>query len=174
MFLFLFPVGIVHSAETDLLEIKVKAAYLYNFLRFVEWPDNRQYTADICVYGIHESYRPAFSSLATLPKQSQQLTIELFKDTDDLKSLNSCQIIFITDKAYYKSKAIFEHLKGGQVLTIGETTNFIKLGGMINFIRVEDKIRFEINPARAEAAGLKISSKVLRIAVRLVSMNSHE
>jgi uncharacterized protein DUF4154 len=163
-----------YAAESETLEIKLKVAYIYNFLRFVEWPDNDELTNDICVYGIKENYRGSFNSMASLSKKSQKLKVKLFSVTDNFNSLKSCQIIFITDKANYKSKEILKYTDNNNSLTIGESSDFIQQGGMINFIRVRDKVKFEINDDAAKSAGLKISSKVLRIAERLVSLNNHE
>ena len=61
-------------------------------------------------------------------------------------------------------EGVIEYLKGRHVLTIGETTDFARMGGVINFIRVKNKIRFEINVAAAKQANLKISSKMLKLA----------
>lgn len=161
--------NIARSADYESLEIKVKAAYLYNFLRFVDWPEEHPTHANICVYGINENYRSAFSSMATLSKKSQRITINMFPEDDDITKLSACQIIFITDSATHKSKAIFEQIKDHQSLTVGESDSFISNGGMVNFVRIKDKIRFEINHDVAKAAGLKISSKVLRIAERVIN-----
>jgi YfiR/HmsC-like len=170
----LFQNTVAFATESKSLEVKIKAAYLYNFLRFVEWPKDDLQTSNICVYGIKDSYQAAFSSMATITKQNQKLSITQYNISDDLESLTSCQIIFITDKAAHQSKAVLDYVKGSHSLTIGESSEFIKNGGMINFIHVKDKIRFEINPDAAEAAGLKISSKVLRIAERLIGLNNHD
>lgn len=152
-------------------EAKIKAAYLYNFLRFVEWPVNQKSTSDICIYGVNKEYKSVFSSMATLSKQGKKLTIKFFEKDNEFQPLTDCQIIFITSEANSKTKNILDHLKNNQILTIGESDDFINQGGMINFIRVGNKIRFEINVDAIEQAELKISSKVLRIAERLFSKN---
>ncbi len=168
----LFQNSFALDAESEQLEIKLKAAYLYNFLRFVEWPENTKLTSDICVYGIQENYKSAFNSMAALSKKSRKLNIKLLNVNDKLNNLNSCQIIFITAKADHKSKYILDYLKDKNSLTIGESPRFIQRGGMINFIRVSDKVKFEINDDAAKAVDLKIPSKVLRIAERLVSLKN--
>jgi hypothetical protein len=167
--------NVANSADSDSLEIKVKAAYLYNFLRFVEWPEDSKLVSNICVLGINKSYHSAFSSLAAISKKSEKIKIDFFNTDDDMKNLSSCQILFITDNASNKSKAVIDYLnsdRDSHVLTIGESNDFINKGGMINFINVKDKIRFEINQDITKAAGLKISSKVLRIAERIIGENS--
>ena len=154
------------------LETKIKAAYLYNFLRFVEWPEDIELINNICVYGIEEKHHSAFNSMATISKKNQKIKVDLFNGNEEIEKLSSCQIIFITDKAKNKSKAVIEYLnkiKDNHILTVGESNEFINNGGMINFIRIKDKIRFEINQHAATAAGLKISSQVLRIAERVIS-----
>lgn len=112
--------------------------------------------------------------MATLSKNSKKLNIKLFSTNENLNLLKSCQIIFITDKVNYKTKALLDYLNGRHSLTIDESSQFIQQGGMINFIRVKDKVKFEINDEAAKAAGLRISSKVPRIAERLVSLDNHE
>jgi uncharacterized protein DUF4154 len=156
--------------ENESLEVKLKAAYIYNFLRFVEWPVNDDLNTNICVYGVKENYRSAFNSMSSLSKNSKKLDIKLLSVNEELNSLKFCQIIFITDKAEYKNKEILNHTKDSNSLTIGESPDFIQEGGMINFVRVKDKVKFEINIDAAKAADLKIPSKVLRIAERLVSI----
>jgi uncharacterized protein DUF4154 len=166
--------NLANAADEESLEAKLKVAYIYNFLRFVEWPANDNLTTNVCVYGIKDNYKPAFSSMASLSKKNRKLEIEQLDIDAELKLLKPCQIIFITDKALNKSKAVLDYLQGSNSLTIGESSDFLKKGGMINFIRVKDKVKFEINDNAAKAAGIKISSKVLRIAERIVSIDSHE
>ena len=164
--------NIVRSEESEALETKVKAAYLYNFLRFVQWPENVKLESNICVFGVKESYRSAFSSMVAISKKTKKIKIDFFKSDEEVNKLSTCQILFITEKASNKSIALIEYLKsneGHHILTVGESEEFINNGGMINFIRIKDKIRFEINQDAANNAGLKISSQVLRIAERVIN-----
>lgn len=162
------------ATENSSLEIKLKAAYIYNFLRFVEWPTNENLTSNICIYGIKENYRSAFNAMSTLSKKTKKLHIKLLGTNEELNILKTCQLIFITDLADYKTKDILDFIKNGNNLTIGESSKFIQQGGMINFIRVKDKIKFEINAEAVKAANLKIPAKVLRISERLVRPKNNE
>tara|TARA_R110002096_G_scaffold105107_5_gene231511 strand:- start:5238 stop:5870 length:633 start_codon:yes stop_codon:yes gene_type:complete len=168
--IFTFQNDNVYADNNKELEINIKAAYLYNFLHFVDWPKNiNQPESNICVYGVEERHRTAFNSMASLGKKDSKISIKLFEADAGPRGLSSCQIIFITDNAKHKSNAILDYLKHNQSLTVGESDGFINRGGMINFILVQGKVRFEINHDVVKAAGLKISSKVLRIAEKVIS-----
>lgn len=164
--------NIARSEENNSLEIKVKAAYLYNFLRFVEWPEKNSSISNICVFGVKKDYQSAFSSMVSISKKTKKIKIDFFNIDENINKLSSCQIIFVTEKASDKSKTLIEHLKSegdNHSLTVGESYDFINKGGMINFVRIKDKIRFEINQDATNNAGLKISSQVLRIAERVIN-----
>jgi hypothetical protein len=91
----------------------------------------------------------------------RQIEIERY---DRLDNLNDCQILFISDSKTKNLSTIFNKLRYTNVLTVGDTENFCQKGGIINFIRKENKIHFEINVDAAQAAGLKLSSKLLNLA----------
>jgi len=151
-------------ASSAPLEYQVKAAFLCNFIKFVDWPDevlsDTDNTIIIGVFG-ESPLDAALESIEGKQLSGYKLDIKHFKKIPDLEF---CHILFISRSAKGSMAEALKMLKGSSTLTVGEVAEFTRLGGMINFIIVEDKVRFEINVKRAEKTNLKISSKLLRLA----------
>ena len=170
----LLPVIPVAAIEKDFPEAKIKAAYLFNFLRFVEWPPDHVTDAHICVVGHKKEYGEAFRSLRNQSLNNQAIIIREMNDVDNPRVLQNCQIIFVTSTASHRQKMLFNTLKDADALTVGESSDFANHGGMINFIDKDSKISFEVNLDAVNRSGLRITSKILRIADRVISGNQHE
>lgn len=162
------------SIEKDFPEAKIKAAYLFNFLRFIEWPDDHYADTHICVVGRKDEYHDAFKALGSQSLNNQNIIIRELNDIDSSQVLHNCQIIFVTSTASHRQKLVFNTLKNSTALTVGESKGFVRQGGMINFIEKDGKIRFEINLRTANEAGLRITSKILRIAEHVINGEEHE
>ena len=91
------------------------------------------------------------------------ITIQTFRAAAEA---TNCHILFISNSEKKRLPEIIQSLRGTAVLTVGETERFIETGGIINFVQEASKIRFQINDDAAKAARLKISSKLLSLAVR--------
>ena len=158
--------GLFHAdaEENPSREYAIKAAFLYNFAKFVEWPSNaftdNKAPVRLCVLG-KDSFGIALDSLEGKTIHGRKLTIERLNCTEDL---TICHILFISETEKKQLANIFDHVKYSSVLTVGDTENFAGLGGIINFTMVKKKIRFQINLAAADRAELKISSKLLKLA----------
>jgi hypothetical protein len=152
-------------------EYQVKAAFLYNFAKFVEWPVSAfpNETAPFVIGVLGED--PFGKELDRITEgrivQGRSIIVRRFQDTSDLAA---CQILFICSSERPRLKDIFKALERANVLTVGEMDGFAQSGGGINFFLLENKIRFEINTAAAELSGLKVSSKLLSLA-RIVKKN---
>jgi hypothetical protein len=81
-----------------------------------------------------------------------------------VEEIKTCHVLFIGRSETERLEKIFAHLKGRNILTVGDSGVFAETGGMVQFISENKKIRFRINLAAAKAAGLTISSKILRVA----------
>ncbi len=156
------------------MEYQVKAAFIYKFINFIEWPAKAWKNAeDTLVIGVLGE-NPILEALHSLPLnkvQNRQIKIKRIKNLQDLKSTH---IVFIDESEKPDLKNILDHLKETWVLTISDTKEFAKMGGMINFFLDNEKIRFEMNPEAAEEAELKISSKILRLATIVKTQRSSE
>ena len=141
-------------------EYQIKAAFLYNFVRFIEWP--QEPTADI-VIGIlgEDPFGSAIETIEGKPAKGKTLVIKRFSE---LKGLENCHILFISRSEEGQLSFILGKLKNTSVLTVGEMSQFNQKGGMIQFLIEENKIRFSVHLTIAKERGLQISSQLLKLA----------
>jgi hypothetical protein len=158
----------------DPLEYKVKAAFLLNFTKFIDWPDdafaNTESPIAVCIMG-DAPLRVTLNQLAAgeLVK-GRRIAVRTLSEPPAPKY---CQVLFFTaleKDSRPLSGVSHEQLpavlsaSGLGVLTVGEGENFIRDGGMIALVLEDNRVRFEINQGAAESAGLKLSSKLLSVA----------
>lgn len=156
------------SATSDaqvLDEYQVKAAFLYNFAKFIDWPPNSLRSPDhpftVCVLR-HNPFGPALENV--IHGKSIQGRPLVFRQIPDIDRCGACQILFISASEARRFGSLPDSFKRSGILTIGETPGFASNGGVINF-KIEDaRVRFEINIDAAERAQLHISSKLLGLA----------
>ena len=156
--------GTARAVEKPALEYQIKASYLYNFLRYVEWPPGTLSgnTLLVCVFG-KERFGTALDSIVGESVRGQVIAV---RPVSEPGQLDGCRLVFVGAAERGQEDVILQQLAGRPVLTIGETPGFADRGGVINLIRVKDKIRFEINQQAAERGGLRIGSQLLQLAVR--------
>lgn len=142
-------------------EYEVKAAFLYNFARFVEWPEAAQAddTLKICILG-KDPFGDAFESIEGRLIRGRRLVVERHTDPGQ----EPCDILFVSASERRRLAAILTALKDTPVLTVSEVDGFAARGGMVNFYLDQKKVRFEINVDAVERAGLEMSAKLLRVA----------
>jgi hypothetical protein len=155
----------VDAAGRQSLERNVKAAYLYNFAKFVVWPEPASSNEfRICVVG-----DPAFAvAVDSIIKGENAAGRQLVRmEPESPEAARDCQILFIGSHAAQQGSALLAAVRRSPVLTVGDASDFLRQGGTIRFVTEDDRVRFDISPAAADLAGLKISSKLLRVARRL-------
>ncbi len=167
LFLFLSLHGLIaESLPAQAQEAShVKAAFLYNFAKFVEWPPGAFADAGAPIvlgYFPGDPMAAALEGLRGKVIQGRRLEVKRSRSLEDLKR---CQIFFASSSERPALPQILGGLRNSPVLTItDEVDNFAQLGGIINLILVEDKIRFDICVPNAQQSGLKISSQLLKLA----------
>ncbi len=147
-------------------EYQIKAAFLFHFAQFVEWPpqafDSPQSPIVIGVLG-----KNVFGD--DLERTIHNKTVNhhpfQYEEIHSVKEATHCQILFISASEKSRLPKILKDLRGTNILTVSETDQFIQDGGIINFVIEDDEIHFQINDDAAKKAGLKISSKLLSLAV---------
>lgn len=157
------PAG--YAEHTLSREYEIKAAFLYNFLKFVEWPEEA-YTDEnspgtICVLGA-DPFGEAFDVIEGKTARGRSIRVRRIRG---VAGAGECHILFIGSSEASRLKEVFRAAEGEGVLTVGETKDFARSGGAVNFFIKKDKVRFEINVDAVEKAGLKMSSKLLNLAV---------
>lgn len=148
-------------------EYQIKAAFLYNFTQFVEWPTNAFPTPDSpLIIGILGS-DPFGNTLDDIVRgekvNGHPLTVSRHHSIEELKA-QACHILFISQSEKGQTEDILNELKGRSILTVGETEGFAKNGGMIRFITEKRKTRLRINAEAARNVQLNVSAKLLRLA----------
>ncbi len=153
------------AASPAALEYQVKATFLYNFTKFVQWPSDSLASSgepfEVGVVGSNPFGSYLAESMEGQYVHGRPVRVVEFRGPSDVRP---CAIIFVPDAAGDRLADIAARIKGSPVLLIGESPGFAERGGAINFILVQNKVRFEINPAVARTAGLQISAKLLAIA----------
>ena len=149
--------GAAPLAQDVSREYRVKAAYLYNFVKYVEWPDTSKGRILICIAG----QNPFGTQLESLIRNERVHGVPLATEVI-LEPRADCDVVFTP-----RTAAIPAYLRaaaGLPTLTIGETPRFVEQGGMIGFYPDGVNVRFEINPDAAARVKLRISSRLLQLA----------
>lgn len=161
-------------------EYQVKAAFVYNFIKFVDWPKEKVADSnDSITIGIigKDPFGKAFEPVKGKRIKNKKLVIKQFPGLEQYKAkykdeykdaLKKCHILFICSSEKKRLKEIINFIKDSSVLTIGEIEGFLEAGGVINFTMQEQKVHFEVNITAARRAKLKIRSQLLRLAERVV------
>jgi hypothetical protein len=152
-------------AEQGPTEYQVKAAYLFNFLKFVEWPGDP--LADthghwvIGVVGDNPFGDELTQTISGKTVQGHELQIRRFQPGEDL---HTCHVLFISVSEKKRLPSLLATLSGSSVLTVADMDHFIESGGMIQFVMEEKRVRFAIDVGASTRARLKVSSKLLSLA----------
>lgn len=149
-------------------EYQLKAAYIYHFAQFVEWPPSAFPQANspliIGVLGENPFGNDLRRTVQGKLLGNHPIVVQEFHSLSDLT--NQCQILFISSSEK-RLPDIFTSLNGTSTLTVGESDRFAEAGGMIRFVPEGGKIRFQINQTAVEKAGLKMSFKLLSLASKV-------
>lgn len=170
-FAWLMPAASVCAEEVDKAKaLKVKAAYLYNFAKFVEWPDNafenEKAPLVIGVLGDDPFGRILDNTAKDKHVAEHPVKIRRFRwnKQEDRAGLKNCHILFISGSEQNRLAKILTALKERPVLVVSDIHNFARDGGMVGFVLEKGRIAFEINREVLEKAKLKASSRLLKLA----------
>lgn len=153
------------TAQPDAFqEYFVKGAFLYNFARFVEWPQkaftSEQDPVTICILG-EDPFGSALDQLRGKTTGNRKI---LVRQHVNISEIDHCNILFISKSEQAKLAEILPSSHRRSMLTVSDMENFAEQGGIIGLVTVENKIRFEVNLDAARRANLKISSQLLKLA----------
>ena len=146
-------------------EYQVKAVFLFRFAGFAEWPSDAfatpQSPITICVLGTNPFGNALEQAVAGETVNGRSFVV---KNVLRAQDIDACQILFVGRSEASQWPAIAAALSGRSILTVSDNESFLTKGGMIQLMTVENHVRFKINREAAEAAKLKLSSKLLRLA----------
>jgi hypothetical protein len=150
------------AQETKHGEYEVKAAFIFNFLKFVEWPDKafaNSRNLNLCIVGDD----PFDGTIAIYEGEKVHNKYIAIKNTS-FHNIKNCHVVFISRSETEHLPHILKAMRGLNILSIGDTDMVEQEGVIINFSIVQQKVRFEINVGAARQSGLSISSKLLNLA----------
>jgi len=153
-----------NAQESVTDEYHVKAAFLYNFAKFVEWPSGTAGSSSaiaICVLGQNSFGRVLEDTVSGKAVDGKTFIV---RRISEVKAAALCQILFVSSSERMRYGAILTELRTDHVLTVGESDGFIEEGGIVNLRLARGKIQIQININAAEQAGVRISSKLLSLA----------
>jgi hypothetical protein len=156
--------GQAHAESRVIDEYQLKAAFLFNFAKFVEWPTTAFNGADapfgICVLGENPFGFALEETVRGGEVAGKRFAI---RKISDARQAAGCHILFMGASEQRRSRAVLEELKGFSILTVGETDDFLSNGGVIQFKLKNSQLRFEIDADAAAREKLKISSKLMSL-----------
>lgn len=145
-------------------EYQLKAAFLYNFAKFITWPSNSVSHAPLTIAVLGDDpFGPLLpATIAGKTVNGRPLKVSYLRRGD---STEGADILFISRSERDRLPAILAEVKGKRILTVGDSDRFAHRGGMINLILVEKSVRFEMNVEAIERAGLKVNSKLGNLGI---------
>ena len=169
IFIFLLLFSNITYLSADTTRYDLEAAFVYKFIKFVEWPDSfdEEEYFDVCYTGNGEIK----SSIKALVDSEIKDLILKVKIIENLNELQDCELLFVDIPTKDGRKKYLNYLSGKSVLTVSHFDGFTKEGGMINLILKDNRIHFEINQKSAEESNIKVSSKLLRLANSVSASN---
>lgn len=150
------------AGATTELETRLRAAFLFNFARFTDWPaDQARQRFDLCVRGTDDLALVIGNELNGKQVREREVRVRRVLQPT---GLNGCQLLYLQNNQHPLSAQWLEALAGEPVLLVGEGRSFSRAGGMVGFFLSEGRLRFSINPVRVRGAGLAMSSRLLNLA----------
>jgi hypothetical protein len=153
------------KAQEGVSEYEVKAAFLFNFAKFVDWPQeafaDERAPVVICILGQNPFNGSLDRGVSGKTINGRSIVVKNLAQGEDPRS---CHVLFVSSSEKKRLAQILVSLAGASVLTIGEADDFLGAGGVIKLVMENNRVRFDVNTAVAGQARLRISSKLLQLA----------
>lgn len=157
------------TAVMKVSEYQAKAAYLYNFISFFEWPVSDSGRFVIGIVG-EDQFGTSFKDVEDRPVKSTgaPLIIKRLGPYRPSLDLRECNLLFLEASEEKHAQAVLQSIAGLPILTVSEFDGFLEKGGMLNLIMVQEKLRWELNRAALDRVGFKFHAMILQSAVRVI------
>jgi len=148
----------------DRRETAIKAAFVYNFIQFVEWPQGALADDEYFVIGIlgADPFEGALEAIAQ-EQEAYGRPIRVLR-LRDVSEVAGCHMVFVSQRAHVSPQEFFQAVQGRPVLTVSDAERFARRGGMIGLLTEGNRVRLEINTDAVRGSGLNLSSRLLRLA----------
>ena len=144
------------------LEDKTKAAFIYNFTKYIQWTKDTSQVFRIGVVGECGILAPLKEIEKKKRVGKREISVKQYNKTSQI---DSCHILFISGSAEQNLPEILDSIRNKNILTIGDTKGFAQKGVAINFVVVNEKMRFQINSSVLDGLDLRVSSQLLKLAL---------
>jgi len=150
------------GAETTSGEYSLKAAFIYNFSKYVEWPAGAQHRPEFCIATLGRS--PLDRSLVGLTRRTYLGRSIVFRQVSSPEEAAQCQILFISRSEQNRLDSILSSLGDQPILTISDREDFCRRGGMLSLYSENGTLAFDINLNETQRCRLKVSAQLLKLA----------
>jgi len=161
---FLVALAASHAFPQGLAEYQVKAAFLFNFARYTEWPSpgagGQGVPFSVCIIG-RDPFGDALAAIEGKIVHDRPLRVHRGVALDQLRG---CQLLWVSESEERRLAAILRAVAPYPVMTLSDIEGFVEAGGMIGLMVVEERVRFDVNLAAVRQANLHVSSQVLKLA----------
>lgn len=156
------PGALSHAQVSS--EPQLKAAFLVNFLKYMEWPPSGASTVTICLFG-RDTLGPYLNSYEGRAVGGRELRVRRVSGQDQV---SECQLMFVPDTEEARFGPVLRWVENQPVLTISDTDIFTRQGGAIALVRSDGRLQFDINMDALNRAGLKPHSQMMRLARQVI------
>ena len=154
--------GLPSAASAQATEAAVKAGFVYNFTKFIEWPPTSAGSMQFCLVGAND---PLLAAMAALEgKQSHAREIHVRSAHGKADALRDCDVIVIGASESGNFKNVVKEVQGRPALTVSDIDNFVDAGGMIGLVISDSRVQFEINAVAAKQANLQMGAQLMKLA----------
>jgi hypothetical protein len=157
-------------AQPPLPEQQAKAAFVFNFARYVEWPErafgSREAPVVICVLG-RDVFGSALTAVENRQVQGRPIRVRVGITAE---AARSCHVVFVADSEQRRLAQTLRSFAGEPILTVSDIEGFIDVGGSIGIVQGEQRLEFEVNRDALDQAQLKASSNLLKLARNLANL----
>lgn len=156
----------VFSQARKPTEYEVKAAYLYNFGKFIRWPSSASSDShfSICIFGTDPFGNSLDGITSGESLDGKRLAVRRINSASEVQG---CRILFISRSEQGRASSVLSAVKHLPILTVSDMPDFVDNGGIIGFVMQGDRVRFQVSLPAAERAGLSLSSELLRVAANV-------
>lgn len=157
------------AGPSPVTESQVRAAYLYNFAKFIEWPEQALSgpNAPILICVLNDvSFESTLREVVSSRSIDGHPVLVAFIPT--AADAHPCHILFISSSHNEQARSVIAALRSSGIVTVGETRGFLEEGGIISFALVDGRVQFQVNLKAATQSGLHISARLLGIATRVI------
>lgn len=149
------------AQDASAREYALKAAFLYNFLRFVDWPAGTAPSPLVCLVGQEDAAATVERALAGKQLGGRDVAVRPLAAT---AATDGCSLLFVPDTALASWPQLRDRIGCRPVLTVGESQHFLEAGGSISLFEDSNRLRFDVNRTATRCTGLRFSSKLLSLA----------